>query len=148
MIIQANKLLQLPLLATGIVAIVASGIAIAALAIAPRSLNENAATAEPMLAATAPASAAAASRGNTCADCGVIESMRKLETPNERAAAYAPVRSAAGNRGEIKAKPVQYYEITIRLRDGTRRVITDADAARWRLGERVTVIAGMQQAEK
>jgi len=146
MITQANKLPHLPLLAAGIAAIVVSGIAISALALAPLSLSGSAATAEPMRTVTAPASAVVGSRGNKCADCGVIESTRKLETPDERAGVYA--RTAAGHRGEIKAKPVQNYEITIRLRDGSRHVITDADPARWRLGERVMVIAGIQQAEK
>jgi hypothetical protein len=145
MIAQANKFLHLPLLAGGIAAIVVSGIALASLAIAPRSLSESAASAEPVQVATAPASAAAGSRGHRCAVCGVIESTRKLETPGDRASIHAaPVRPAAGHRAASKDQPAQDYETTIRLHDGSMRVITDANPARWRPGERVTVIAGLQ----
>jgi hypothetical protein len=145
MITQANKFLRLPLLVGAIAAVVASGIAIAALANAPRSLNGGTASAEAMQVAAVPASAAAGTRGNRCAECGVVESKRRLETSDEGAGAYAaPVRTAAGRRGELAQKPAQSYEITIRMGDGSMRVITDAYPARWRLGERVTVIAGLQ----
>jgi hypothetical protein len=145
MIAQANKFLHLPLLAGGIAAIVVSGIALASLAIAPLGLSENVASAEPVEVATAPAIAAAGPRGHRCAECGVVESTRKLESPADRASIHAaPVRTAAGRRAASEDQPAQNYETTIRLRDGSMRVITDANPARWRPGERVTVIAGLQ----
>jgi hypothetical protein len=45
----------------------------------------------------------------------------------------------------MNARPSGSYAITIRLRDGSMRVITDAHPAKWRPGERVTLIAGMEQ---
>jgi outer membrane lipoprotein SlyB len=71
----------------------------------------------------------------------VIESTRKIEAPDEKTGVNASGRIAAG--GETGRKPGRNYEITIRLRDGSMRVITDANPARWRHGERVTIIAGL-----
>jgi len=145
MITQANKFLRLPLLAGGVAAIVVSGIAIAALAIAQPSLDGSAVSAEAMQMATVPADTAGGSRSKSCAECGVVESKRKMEMSDEWAGAYAaPLRTAAGRQGGIALKPLQNYEFTIRLRDGSMRVVTDANPAQWRLGERVTVIAGLQ----
>ena len=145
MITQANKFLHLPLLAGGVAAIVVSGIAIAALAIAQPSLEGNAASADGVQMATVPAGTAGGSRSKGCAECGVVESKRKMEMSDEWAGAYAAtVRTAAGRQGGMTPKPPQNYEFTIRLRDGSMRVITDANPAQWRLGERVTVIAGLQ----
>jgi len=145
---QANKLLHLPLLAGGIAAIVISGIAIASLASTPGSRNESAAFAEPAQVATAPAGAAAVSRSYRCAECGVIQSTRKIEARDESDGGYAPVRTAAGRRAGIKEQPAQTYEITIRLQDGSLRVITDAHSAAWRPGEAVTLIAGIDSSGK
>lgn len=139
---QANKLLRRPLLVGGIAAILVSGIAIGSLAISAQGVNGTPAAAEPTEVAAAPAIVAPGARVYRCAECGVIESTREIETPDEKTAGNAPGRIAAGNRGAIEAKPIRNYEITIRLRDGSRRVITDAHPARWRHGERVQVIAG------
>ena len=69
-------------------------------------------------------------------------STRAIEAPDENSEVNASGRIAAGNRGEIKAKPVRNYEITVHLRDGSMRVVTDANPARWRHGEKVIIIAG------
>jgi len=145
---QANKLLHLPLLAGGIAAIVISGIAIVSLASTPGSRNERAAFAEPAQVATVPAEAAAVSRNYRCAECGVIQSTRKIEAQDEWAGAYAPARTAAGRRAEVGETPAQNYEITIRLQDGSLRVISDAHSAVWRPGEAVTLIAGIDSKGK
>lgn len=140
---QANKLLHLPLLAGSIAAIVISGIAIVSLASSPGSRNESAAFAEP-----AQVAAAAVSRNMRCAECGVIQSTRKIAARDESDGGYAPVRTAAGRRAEIEQAPAQNYEITIRLQDGSLRVITDAHSAAWRPGEAVTLIAGIDSQGK
>jgi hypothetical protein len=75
----------------------------------------------------------------------VIESARKIEAPDEGAGAKASGRNAPGKSDEINGKPLGSYAITIRLQDGSLRVITDAHPARWRPGERVTLIAGLDQ---
>jgi hypothetical protein len=58
-----------------------------------------------------------------CAECGVIESLREIDT-----------------RGEQAAESTKSYEFTIRFRDGSRRVYTEATPRAWRSGTRVMVI--------
>ena len=140
---QANKLPHLPLLGGGIAALLVSGIAIGSLAISAQGFNGVFAPAESPEATELPAIAAPRARAYRCAECGVIESTRRIETADEMSGGNAPGRIAAGNRGEIEGNPVGSYAITIRLRDGSMRVITDANPARWRPGERVTLIGGM-----
>ena len=48
----------------------------------------------------------------------------------------------AGNPGETRVESTRSYEITVRLADGSSRVIIDAKPASWRPGERVIVIDG------
>lgn len=140
---QATKPLHLPLLVGGIAAILVSSIAIGSLAISAPGFNGVYAPDEPAEAAAAPPIAAPGARAYRCAECGVIESTREIEAPDEKTGVNVPARIAAGNRGETEGKPVRNYEITIRLRDGSMRVITDANPARWRPGERVKLIGGM-----
>ena len=65
---------------------------------------------------TTPASVAGDTRAKArCAECGVIVLMRQIEK-----------------------------QIVVRMADGSRRVIDDADLASWRPGERVIVIGGVQ----
>jgi hypothetical protein len=125
---QTNKPLHLPLLVGGIAAILVSGIAIGSLAISAESFNGIVASGEPREEAAAPAIAAPGARAYSCAECGMIESMREIEVPDESIGVNAPGES---------------YEITIRLQDGSMRVIIDANPTRWRHGDRVTVIAAV-----
>jgi len=145
---QANKPLhlRLPLLIGGAVAILVSGIAIASLALSAQGFSgvvapgvPPEAAAEPVIAAP---EAAPGARAYMCAECGVIESTRIIDAPDEDSGAGVSDRMAARNRGRIQAKPLPNYEITVRLHNGTMRVIKDAKSARWRYGERVIVIAG------
>ncbi len=139
---QVNKPLHLPRLIGGIAAILVSGIAIGSLAISAQGFNGVFVPARPPEATAAPAIAAPRARALRCAECGVIESTREIEAPDERTGVGAPGRIVAG--GEIEGKRARNYEITIRLQDGSMRVITDANPARWRYGERVTIIAGAE----
>lgn len=139
---QGNKLLHLPLLIGGIAAILVSGIAIGSLAISAQGFNAAPEPAAPPEVAATPDIAAPGARAYRCAECGVVESTREIEAPGEMTGGNASGRNVARNRGAIEARPIRNYEITIRLRDGSRRVITDAHPARWRHGERVQVIAG------
>lgn len=136
---RTNKIPHLPLWIGAIAAILVSGVAIGSLAISAQAFDAAAAPAAPPEAAAAPAVAARGERAYRCAECGVIESMRKIEAPAETSGVDTPARIADGNRG----KPLQEYEISVRMQDGSRRVITDANPAQWRLGERVTIIAGV-----
>lgn len=138
-----NKFPHLPLLVGGIAAILVSGIAIASLAISGQGFQSAPVPAEALDAVAAPAIDAPARRARGCAECGVIESMREINAPQEKTGIDAFGGIAAGSRGASRATPLRIYEITIRLRDGTMRVIQDAKPATWRHGEPVTIIAGV-----
>ena len=139
---QAKKFPHLPLLVGGTAAILAGGIAISLLAISAQGFSGAVAPAE--AAAAAPTGAAGAARSSyRCAECGVIESTQWIDVSDEDSAAREPGRMTAGKRGEATPMLLRNHKITIRLRDGSMRVITDAKPAKWRHGEPVTVIAGV-----
>jgi hypothetical protein len=138
---RANKPLHFPLLAAGIAAILVSGIALASLAISGQGANAGSAPAAPAVAA--PAVAAPGARQYRCAECGVIESTRVVEDSADRHGANASGRIAVCNKSGIGRNAVRKHEITVRLKDGSLRVITDAKPAKWKRGEAVTIIAGM-----
>jgi hypothetical protein len=77
-----------------------------------------------------------------CAECGVIVSMRKIERHKEDPGPGAAGSGAAGNRDESRLTAARNYEFTVRMADGSSRVIEAANAAAWRRGERLIVIAG------
>ena len=67
-----------------------------------------------------PAAPANTARGrSTCDSCGVVESVRRLEP-------------AAGMPA--------FYEMTVRLRDGSSRVTSIANTAQWHAGDRIMLI--------
>ena len=142
---QTNTLLHRPLLVGSIAAILVSGIAIASVAISAQGFDSVLAGAPPADAAALHTIAAPAGHVYRCPECGVIESTREIGGPGEKTGVGASDRSAAGKRAEIEAKPMRNYEITIRMQDGSMRVIKDPKSARWRQGESVTVIAGVDQ---
>ena len=114
-----------------------------ALAISAQGFDGFAEPTEPPEPAAAPANETPRARAYRCAECGVIESTREIKASDETSGVTASARVAAGV--EIQPKPVRSYEITIRLQDGSMRVITDAHPAKWRRGERVNIIAGLNQ---
>ena len=61
--------------------------------------------------------------GTTCAECGVIESVWESAV-----------------RGEQAAGPTRIYEVSIRFRDGSRRVFSEATPRMWRSGTAVKII--------
>lgn len=75
-----------------------------------------------------------------CAECGMFVSMREVES--EDTGAGAAGGATAGSRDETRVKTTRRYEITIRMADGSTRVIGHANPARWRAGERLIVISG------
>jgi hypothetical protein len=76
---------------------------------------------------------AKAPRKARCGECGRIESIRKIED-------HGGATPKAGARG-VPARSVN-HEITVRLQDGSSRVMIDTNPGRWRLGERVKLIDG------
>ena len=73
-----------------------------------------------------------------CAECGVIVSMRGIELRN----ASTGFGTTGRDRDETPVKSTRSHELTIRLADGSSRVINAAGPAKWRLGEHVIVIDG------
>jgi outer membrane lipoprotein SlyB len=108
-----------------------------------------------------------------CAECGVIESVREIETKGEGtglgavggavvggvlghqvgggsgqkiATVVGAVGGAvAGNEVEKHVKSTKSYEITVRFEDGSSRAISEARAPTWRAGDRVKVVNGVIQ---
>jgi hypothetical protein len=142
---QAFKFLRLPPLVWGTGAVLVSGIAIASLAFSGQGFNGVDVPAGAPEVAAVQTGAAPASRRYRCAECGVIMSVREVNAFGEPAEIDAPSRIAAGTGGAAGAKSRGSYEITVRLRNGSTRVITDAKPARWTRGEPVTIIAGVNQ---
>ena len=116
-------------------------------------------------------SAKNASTNVKCAECGVVESVREIETKGEgsglgavggavvggvlghqvgggRGQDIATVVGAvggavAGNEVEKRVKSTKSYEITVRFEGGSSRVIHEANATTWRTGDRVKIIEGV-----
>jgi outer membrane lipoprotein SlyB len=108
-----------------------------------------------------------------CAECGVIESVREIATKGTgsgigavggavvggvlghqvgggRGQDIATVVGAvggavAGNEIEKRVKAEKSFDITVRFEDGSSRVINQASAPSWRVGDRVKVINGVIQ---
>jgi len=108
-----------------------------------------------------------------CPECGVVESVREIATKGEgsgigvvggavvggllghqvgggRGKDIATVAGAvggavAGNEIEKRVKTGKSYEITVRLEDGSTRVISEANPPTWRAGDRVKIVNGVIQ---
>jgi hypothetical protein len=79
-------------------------------------------TPEPAVEADAAGEAAVKPRVRTrCNACGVVEAIRRVEAMGNLPAAY---------------------EFTVRLRDGSTRLTSDASQARWRAGDAIMLIGG------
>lgn len=106
-----------------------------------------------------------------CAECGVVQFVREIETKGEGsgigavggavvggvlgnqvgggdgkdiATVVGAVGGAvAGNEIEKRVKSTKSYEITVRFEDGSTRVINEANASAWRVGDRVKVVNGI-----
>src|SRR5476651_1902658 len=86
--------------------------------------------ARPVVAKTQPAPSRAAKNAPTpatCADCGVIEFTRVTIRKDEGSGVGAAGAAVAGNAGEKRLKSSESYDITVRLDDGSSRVINEGD---------------------
>ena len=122
----------MPLLMTGIAAILLGALAMTIVPIAawPHGSSDflDGISAPAQASETSAATLTVAQSGDgqarvksKCDECGVIQSMRRV--------------AAVGNSPAT-------YEITVRLRDGTTRVNSDASPANWCPGERMILIGG------
>lgn len=108
-----------------------------------------------------------------CDECGVVVSVREIETKGEgsgigavggavvggvlghqvgggRGQDIATVVGAvggavAGNEVEKRVKSTRSYEVTIRFEDGSTRAMNVANAPSWRAGDRVRIVNGVIQ---
>jgi outer membrane lipoprotein SlyB len=124
--------------------------------------------------AAAPAVVASNASGPAkCAECGVIESTREVTSKGEgsglgavggavvggllgnqigsgrgntAATAIGAVGGAmAGNEVEKRVKTSKGYEITVRMDDGSSRVIEETKMPAWRTGDHVKIVGGAIQ---
>lgn len=77
-----------------------------------------------------------------CPGCGVIVSMREVDLQGEASSQAVAGGVLTENSEEARLTPARSHEITIRMADGSGRVINHASPASWRPGERVVVIDG------
>lgn len=99
----------------------------------------------PALDWTAPAPVPIAGKARAkarCAECGEVVSMREIERHDEDYSPAAAGGATASTGDRIRVKAARSYEITVRMADGSSRVIDDANPARWRTGQRLIVIDG------
>ena len=144
---QAGKSLFLPLLISGIAVILFSTAGFARMmgwgldwtdySVDTRALDQTAPAPVPVTAAREVRARA------RCAECGEIVSVRAIERHAEDTGSGAAGGATAGNGDGIRVKTNTSYAITVRMADGSSRVIDDANPARWRTGERLIVIGGV-----
>lgn len=107
----------------------------------------------------------------TCAECGVIETVREVDATgkgsglgavggavvggllgNQVGAGHgkdtmtvigAVGGAVAGNEVEKRVKTTKSYEVTVRLNDGSTRVINEASPPTWHTGDKVKVVNGV-----
>jgi outer membrane lipoprotein SlyB len=123
--------------------------------------------------ASVPAAPAKIAALATCAECGVIESVREVDTKGQgsglgavggavvgglvgnqvgagrgksvMAVVGAVGGALAGNEVEKRVKTTKSYDVTVRLNDGSSRVIREASLPTWHIGDKVKVINGAIQ---
>jgi len=109
----------------------------------------------------------------TCAECGVIESVREIDAKGQGSGlgavggavvggllgnqvgagrgkdvmtvVGAVGGAVAGNEVEKRVKTTRSYQVTVRLNDGSSRVINEAGVPAWRTGDKVKVVNGAIQ---
>jgi outer membrane lipoprotein SlyB len=109
----------------------------------------------------------------SCAECGVVQSVREIDTKGEGSGlgavggavaggvlgsqigggsgtkimtvVGAVGGAVAGNEIEKRVKTTKSYEITVRFEDGSSRAFSEASAPSWRAGDKVKVVNGVLQ---
>ena len=114
-----------PVLAAGVFALLAGGVALSAAPmdewlLASSNARTQSTPAQPAVEPEPSAVQETTRRKPRCSHCGFVESTRALETGGSPA----------------------LYEITVRLSDKTRHVFSDTDPSKWRPGARVILIGG------
>ncbi len=77
-----------------------------------------------------------------CADCGVVESTREVSTKGTGSGVGAVGGAVAGNEVEKRVKATKSREVTVRLDDGSSRVVNEGSSSPWHTGDRVKIVSG------
>lgn len=78
----------------------------------------------------------------TCADCGVIESVRVINVAGKTSGIGLAGGAVAGDAIEKHSGATRTYEVIVRFDDRSRRVFNEASQPAWRSGDHVRVIDG------
>lgn len=96
------------------------------------------------------AHSAAAAADEPCGACGTVQSVRVITPPPPR----HEVSTVAGGgiegvavvlgalSGRITIAPLRYYEIEVRMKDGSTRAFLEGEAPIWQPGDRVRILTG------
>ncbi|MBK8121852.1 MAG: hypothetical protein IPK39_23980 [Sulfuritalea sp.] len=82
----------------------------------------------------------------SCAQCGVVASMREIRQAENASDARGKPGLVRVSLKEAEVEMARRYEVTVRMRDGSRRVFLHAPPANWRAGERLILIGGATHA--
>lgn len=91
-------------------------------------------------AAVVPPSPVRENARRRCPECAVIVSLRKIESFDGGPVTRTADGIAPDNPAGMPANTSRQYEITVRMSDGSLRVIRHANSPNWREGERLIVI--------
>ena len=86
--------------------------------------------------------ASAVLAGPRCPECGMIVSTRELDAHEEDVDPGVSGGALVRYQDVVRPKAARRYEMTVRMADGTSRVINHTGPAGWRAGERLIVIDG------
>ncbi len=75
-----------------------------------------------------------------CAECGVVEATREIDERGEGVDPGAAGRLASGGRNGEAGLSIKRYEVTVLMKDGSRRMFMAAAPLNWRPRERVILI--------
>ena len=92
----------------------------------------------------------AAAQEPECGACGTVERVRVITPPPPK----HEVSTVAGGgvegvavllgaiSGRIRIAPLQYYEVEVRMKDGSLRAFQEGEAPIWQPGDRVRILTG------
>jgi len=123
-----------PLLITGIAVILFSSAGVARMLGWGPNLTEDFSN----IAALENSATSESGAGSRCPECGFVVSVREIDTQGE----FSGLGAVDAADEYERLKSTRSYEINVSLADGSSRLITVADPANWRAGERLIVIAG------
>lgn len=140
---------------------------------APRAAPKTRMAAEPHAAPMVRSAPAPVAAVPACAECGVIESVREVDAKGKGSGlgavggavvggllgnqvgagrgkdamtvVGAVGGAVAGNEVEKRVKTTRSYEVTVRLNDGTTRVISETGQPVWHPGDKVRIVNGAIQ---